>query len=208
MLVVYGQQMPLISNFQQKENSTPKEVRIISKSLENKKKEVAEIKQLLDGSCLMVVIDYQGLTVAQMTDLRGRLREGGSSCQSTKNTLMGKAIEGNEQWQSVDKLLKGSCAFILADEENIGSAVRAYNAFVKDSKKTELHGGVMEGQVLSPQQVKALADLPTKEQLIGQIAGSINAVTTKIARAINEVPSSLAHAIEAVKSQQEEDEAA
>lgn len=179
-------------------------MRTISKSLESKKQEVAEIKELLDSSHLMVVIDYQGLTVAQITDLRSRLREGGSICKITKNTLMGKAVEGNENWQSVDPLLKGSSAFILANEESIGSAVRAYNAFVKESKKTELRGAVMEGELLSADQVKALADLPTKEELIAKIAGSINAVTANIARGINEVPSSLARAIEAVKSQQEE----
>ena len=62
----------------------------------------------------------------------------------------------------------------------------------------------MEGKALTKEQVKALADLPTKEELIGQIAGSINAITAKIARSINEVPSSLARAVDAVKSQQEE----
>ena len=179
-------------------------MRTISKSLESKKQEVAEIKELLDSSHLMVVIDYQGLTVAQITDLRNRLREGGSICKITKNTLMGKAVEGNENWQSIDPLLKGSSAFILANEENIGSAVRAYNAFVKESKKTELRGAVMEGELLSADQVKALADLPTKEELIAKIAGSINAITAKVARGINEVPTSLVRAIDAVKSQQEE----
>ena len=59
-------------------------MRIISKSLESKKQEVAQIKELLDSSRLMVVIDYQGLTVAEITDLRGRLREGGSICKITK----------------------------------------------------------------------------------------------------------------------------
>ncbi len=184
-------------------------MRIISKTFESKKQEVAEIKELLDKSRLMVVIDYQGLTVAEITNLRGLLREEGSGiCKITKNTLMGKAVEGNEDWQSVDSLLKGSSAFILADEENIGGAVRAYKKFVKEKKKSELRGGVMEGEILSADQVKALADLPTKEELIGQIAGSINAVTTKVARVINEVPSSLARVVEAVKAKQEEDEAA
>lgn len=192
------------NNFLKTDNSTPQEVRIISKSLESKKQEVAEIKELLDSSHLMVVIDYQGLTVAQITDLRNRLRESGGICKITKNTLMGKAVEGNENWESINPLLKGCSAFILADEESIGTAVRAYNGFVKDSKKTELRGGVMEGQALSPDQVKALADLPTKEELIAKIAGSINAVTSKVARGINEVPTSLVRAIDAVKSKQEE----
>lgn len=178
-------------------------MRTISKSLESKKQEVAEIQQLLQDSRLAIVVDYQGLSVADITDLRNRLRENGSICKVTKNTLMSKAVEGNEYWEAINPLLKGTSAFILADEENIGTAVRAYQAFQKESKKSELKGGVMEGQTLSQAQVKALADLPTKDQLIAQIAGTINAITTKVARGINEVPSSLARAVDAVKSQKE-----
>ncbi|WP_066349285.1 50S ribosomal protein L10 [Geminocystis sp. NIES-3708] len=175
----------------------------MSKSLESKKQEVAEIKQLLEQSQLAFVVDYQGLSVADITDLRNRLRESGNVCKVTKNTLMSKAVEGNEKWEAINPYLKGTSAFILADEENIGNAVRAYQAFQKERKKSELRGGVMEGQGLSETQVKALADLPTKDQLIGQIAGSINAITAKVARGINEVPTSLARAIDAVKSQKE-----
>jgi large subunit ribosomal protein L10 len=178
-------------------------VRTISKSLESKKQEVAEIKQLLDKSRLAIVVDYQGLSVADMSDLRNRLRENGTICKVTKNTLMSKAVEGNEYWEAINPLLKGTSAFILADEENIGTAVRAYQAFQKERKKSELKGGAMEGQTLSEAQVKALADLPTKDQLIAQIAGAINAITAKVARGINEVPTSLARAVDAVKSQKE-----
>lgn len=178
-------------------------MRTISKSLESKKQEVAEIKQLLEKSQLAFVVDYQGLSVADITNLRNRLRENGNICKVTKNTLMSKAVEGDEKWEAINSYLKGTSAFILADEENIGSAVRAYQAFQKERKKSELRGGVMEGQGLSEAQVKALADLPTKDQLIGQIAGAINAITTKVARGIKEVPTSLARAIDAVKSQKE-----
>ncbi len=184
-------------------NLTPQEVRTISKSLESKKQEVAEIKQLLDKSRLAIVVDYQGLSVADISDLRNRLRENGTICKVTKNTLMSKAVEGNEYWEAINPLLKGTSAFILADEENIGTAVRAYQAFQKERKKSELKGGAMEGQTLSEAQVKALADLPTKDQLIAQIAGTINAITAKVARGINEVPTSLARAVDAVKSQKE-----
>ncbi|MFN8951519.1 MAG: 50S ribosomal protein L10, partial [Aphanizomenon sp.] len=71
-------------------------------------------------------------------------------------------------------------------------------AFQKATKKTEIRGGVMEGRVLSEADVKALGDLPSKEQLMGQIAGAINAVATKLAVGINEVPSSLARALQAI----------
>ncbi len=179
-------------------------MRKIPKSLETKKQEVAQLKELLAKSHLALVIDYQGLTVAEITDLRKRLRQGGSICKVAKNTLMGKAIQDSPQWQPLSQFLQGTSAFIFADEENIGNAVRAYQAFQKDTKKTTVKGGVMEGQALTEEQIKALADLPTKEQLIAQIAGAINAITARIARGINEVPASLARAINAVKAKQEE----
>ena len=62
----------------------------------------------------MVVIDYQGLTIAEISDLRGRLREGGSIAKITKNTLMGKAVEGSKDWQPADQFLKNASAFILS----------------------------------------------------------------------------------------------
>jgi large subunit ribosomal protein L10 len=174
-------------------------VRTIGRTLENKQEVVAGIKQLLDESQLAVVIDYQGLSVAEITDLRKRLRECGSVCKVTKNTLMRKAIEGNKDWEPMTKFLKGSSAFILV-KDDIGGAIRAYQSFQKDSKKTEFRGGVMQGQALNQDQVKAIADLPSKEQLIAQIAGAINSVTAKLARSINEVPASLARGINEVPS--------
>lgn len=179
-------------------------MRTISKSLESKKKEVADIKGLLAESQLALVIDYQGLSVAEISDLRNRLRAQGGTCKVTKNTLMGKAISGDANWEPMSEFLVGSSAFILADAENLGGTVKAYQAFQKDRKKSECRGGVMEGRALTKEQVKALADLPTKEELIAQIAGAINAVTAKVARSINEVPSSLARAVDAVKSQKED----
>ena len=96
----------------------------------------------------------------------------------------------------MNELLKGSNAFLLV-KEDIGSAIKAYQAFQKASKKTEVRGGVMEGKLLSESDVKALGDLPSKEQLMAQIAGAINGVATKLAVGINEVPGSLARALKA-----------
>jgi large subunit ribosomal protein L10 len=114
----------------------------------------------------------------------------------TKNTFMGIAIKDQKQWEPMSELLKGSSAFLLVKEDL--SAIKAYQAFQKATKKTEIRGGVMEGRVLSEADVKALGDLPSKEQLMGQIAGAINAVATKLAVGINEVPSSLARALQAI----------
>ena len=168
----------------------------MGKSLAVKNEIIADLKQTLSESQLAIVIDYTGLTVAEITDLRRRLRPKGSSCQVAKNTLMRIAVEGNDTWQPIQELLTGTSAFVFV-QEDIGGAIKAYQEFQKVSKKTELRGGVMEGRVLKEADVKALADLPSKEQLMAQIAGAINGVATKLAVGINQVPTSLARGLKA-----------
>jgi large subunit ribosomal protein L10 len=168
----------------------------MGRTRENKQEIINDLKQSLSESQLAVVIDYQGLSVAEITDLRRRLRPKGAVCQVTKNTLMRIAVEEDQKWQPMTEFLKGSSAFVLV-KEDISGAVKAYQEFQKASKKTELRGGVMEGRALNEAQVKAIGDLPSKEQLMAQIAGAINALATKIAVGINEVPASLARGLNA-----------
>jgi len=168
----------------------------MGRTLENKKEIVENLKQQLSESQMAVVIDYKGLSVAEITDLRGRLRETGGYCHVTKNTLMRLAVEGDENWKPMADLCKDSSAFLFL-KDDIGGAIKAYQAFQKDTKKTELKGGVMEGRMLTEDDVKAIGDLPSKEQLIAQVAGAINAVATKLAVGVKEVPSSLARVVQA-----------
>ncbi|CEJ46002.1 50S ribosomal protein L10 [Umezakia ovalisporum] len=185
----------------------PLEVKLsMGRTLENKKEIVADLKETLSKSSLTLVIDYQGLTVAQITDLRRRLRPTGTVCKVTKNTFMGIAIQGDKNWEPLSELLKGSSAFLLV-QEDFSSAIKAYQDFQKATKKTELRGGVMEGRLLKEPDVKALGDLPTKDQLMAQIAGAINALATKVAVGINEVPSSLARALQAVAEKDKDQDA-
>jgi large subunit ribosomal protein L10 len=170
----------------------------MGRSVEDKKAIVAELKESLGETTLALVIDYQGLTVAEMKDLRRKLRPSGAVCKVTKNTFMGIAIREQEQWQPLTELLKGSNAFLLV-KEDFSSAIKAYQEFQKSTKdKTKLRGGVMDGKLLKEADVKVLGDLPSREQLMAQIAGALNAVTTKIAVGINEVPASLGRALQAV----------
>jgi large subunit ribosomal protein L10 len=179
----------------------------VGRTRANKEAIVTELKETLKEAQLAFVIDYEGLSVAEISDLRNRLRPVGGSCKITKNTLMNIAVIGDENWQPIQEFLKNSSAFLLVGEE-VGAAVKAYKAFQKDTKKTELRGGVMEGRALTTEQVEALGDLPTKEQLYAQIAGAINAVTTKIAVGVKEVPSGLARGIKAVSEKEGENQAA
>lgn len=174
----------------------------MGRTLESKQEVIDGLKQTLSESQLAVVINYQGLTVAEITDLRKRLRPTGTVCKVTKNTLMQRAINGDEKWEPMTEFLNGSTAFMLV-KDDIGGAIKAYQDFQKATKKTELKGGVMEGRALTEAQVKAIGDLPSKEQLIAQIAGAINGVATKLAVSINEVPASLGRAIRAISDKEE-----
>jgi large subunit ribosomal protein L10 len=159
----------------------------MGRTLANKHEIVATLKQNLSEATMVAVINYQGLTVAEITDLRRRIRPKGGLCTVTKNTLMGKAIAGDANWQALEPLLK----------DDIGGSIKAYHEFQKATKKTELHGGVMEGKILSGADVKAIGDLPSKEQLMAQIAGALNSVTAKIAIGVKEVPASIARGVKA-----------
>ncbi|HEY9669674.1 MAG TPA: 50S ribosomal protein L10 [Coleofasciculaceae cyanobacterium] len=186
----------------------------MGRTLENKQEVVADLKEVLSESQLAIVIDYQGLSVAEITDLRRRLRPTGTVCKVTKNTLVRRAIDGDDTWQPMSEFLTGSTAIMLV-KDDLGGAIKAYQDFQKATKKTEFRGGVMQGRALNQDQVKAIADLPSKEVLMAQIAGALNSIATQLAvsinevpaslgRGINEVPGSLGRCIQAIAAQKEE----
>ncbi|EKV03685.1 ribosomal protein L10 [Leptolyngbya sp. PCC 7375] len=168
----------------------------MGRTLENKKEIVAELKDLLSDTQSIFVIDYKGLTVGEISDLRNRIREKGGTCKIAKNTLIRIAVQDDENWQPVQALLKDATALLLT-KEDIGSVVKEYKKFQKDTKKTELRGGVLEGKALTSAEAEALADLPSKEELYAKIAGAINALATKVAVGVKEVPSSIARGLQA-----------
>jgi large subunit ribosomal protein L10 len=174
----------------------------MGRTLEEKKGTVAELKETLSHAQLAVAIDYKGLTVAELTDLRNRLRPKGGQCKIAKNTLMKIAIADDAKWAAMSPLCKETAAFLLIGDD-IGGALKAYQDFQKASKKSTITGGAMEGKLLSEDQVKAIAELPSKEQLMAQIAGALNAVTAKIAIGVNQVPSGLARALQAVADKEQ-----
>ena len=185
----------------------------MGRTLENKKEIVESLKGRLNDAQMALVIDYKGLTVAEIAELRGRLRESGATCTITKNTLMRIATEEDENWKPMSNFLSGTSAFILLHDD-LGKGIKAYQAFQKETKKTELRGGVMEGRALNEADIKAVTELPTKEELIARIAGGIKAiptqvavgtkqVPTKVAVGIKEVPNSLVRAINAVAKKDE-----
>ena len=166
----------------------------MGRTLENKQQIVKEIKSLLNESEMAVVLDYKGLSIKEMSDLRTRLQSNKGICKVTKNSLMRRAIDGESNWTGLESLLTGTNAFVLI-KEDVGSAVKAIQSFQKETKKSETKGALFEGKLLSESEIKEIANLPSKEVLMAKIAGALNGIATKIAISVNEVPSGLARSL-------------
>ena len=139
---------------------------------EQKAEQVDEIAERLKKAKVAVLTDYRGLTVSQLQDLRTRLRGGDVEYRVVKNTLARRAAEvaGVPALQSE---LKGPVA-IAFGYDDLGVPAKLINEFVRATRlKLEVVGGLVEGRVFSPDQVKQLADLPSRETLIAQLLGTL-----------------------------------
>jgi large subunit ribosomal protein L10 len=139
---------------------------------------IEALKGVFASSGAVVVTHYMGLTVAEMTDLRGRLRQQGAKLTVVKNTLAKKALDGSVG-EAGDALFAGPVA--LAYAPDAVSAAKVATQYAKDNDKFTVIGGLMGEQVLDKKAVTSLASLPSLDELRGKIIGLIQAPATKIA---------------------------
>ena len=147
---------------------------------------IDEIKERFDRAASVVVVDYLGLTVAEADDLRTRLRNANVGFTVYKNSLVKRAIEGNEYAEGVDSILHGSSAFAFCDEDATASA-RVLAKAIKDFKKMEFKGGVVEGKFFDKAAVEELSTIPSKEELIARFMGSIQSPMASFARVLTAI---------------------
>ena len=154
-----------------------------------KKEAVAELKQTFNESNVVVVTRNLGLTVAQAMTLRNRMRDAGARYKVAKNRLALIALEGT-RYQPIGDLLTGPTA--LATSDDPVAAAKAVVEFAKTNDRLEIVGGAMGETLLDANGVKALAELPSLDELRAKIVGLIQAPASKIARTINEPGAQLA----------------
>ncbi len=154
-----------------------------------KSEQVAALKQTFSETQVVVITRNLGMTVAQSTALRNRMRDAGASFKVTKNTLTLIALEGTT-YQAIGSMLTGPTA--LATSADPVAAAKVAVDFAKTTDKFEIVGGAMGDTVLDVNGVRALAELPSLDQLRATIIGLIQAPATKIARTINEPGAMLA----------------
>ena len=157
-----------------------------------KSEQVAALKQTFNEVGVVVIARNLGLTVAQSTTLRNRMRDAGARFKVTKNRLALIALEGTP-YQSIGDLLTGPTA--LATSSDPVAAAKAAVDFAKTNDRLEIVGGAMGDTLLDVNGVKALAELPSLDELRAKIVGLIQAPATKIARTISEPGAQLARVI-------------
>ena len=155
---------------------------------------VAELKSTFDVTQVVVVTRNRGLTVAQSTALRNRMREAGASYRVSKNTLARLALEGTS-YTGLTDMLVGPTA--LSTSHDPVAPAKVIVEFAKTNDKLEIVGGVMGGTVLDIAGVKALAELPSLDELRAKIVGLIVAPATKVARVVQAPAAQIARVLSA-----------
>lgn len=144
----------------------------------SKEQMVSDLHSTFDASTAMVVTHYTGLTVSEMEDLRGQMREAGASFKVTKNRLTRLALQGTK-FEGLKDLFTGPTAVAFSDDPV--AAAKVVVNYAKKNDKLVVIGGAMGEQQLDVDGVKALATLPSLDELRGKLVGLLNAPATKIA---------------------------
>ena len=146
---------------------------------------VDEIKSLVEGAATVVLVDYRGLNVEQDTRLRRNLREAGCEYKVYKNTLMKRAFEGTDCAQ-LDGLLDGPSSIAIS-KDDATAPIRILNNMAKEAPVLEFKGAIVEGNFYDADGVKALASIPSREELISKLLGSLQSPITNLARVIKQI---------------------
>lgn len=181
-----------------------KEVKYTMPTKTQKETSVAELREAFAKASVAVVADYRGLTVAEITDLRRRIQKAGGELTVAKNTLIKLVAKDQENWKELEQFLKGPTALAIGFDDPV-TPMKALTDFAKEKRKVEvkIRGGVLEGKALDTAGVKDLANLPSKEQLLGRMLGSLQAPPQNLASVLSAVSRNLVYAIDAVRRQKE-----
>lgn len=146
---------------------------------------VQEISDNMKGAQSIVVVDYRGLTVAEDTQLRRTLREAGITYKVYKNTLVSRAIEGTE-FESLKDVLEGPNAFAISTTDATAPA-RVLAKFAKTAPALEIKAGIVEGSFYDQAGMKAISAVPSREELLSKLLGSLQSPITNLARVLNQI---------------------
>lgn len=172
----------------------------MSLNLEEKKAVVAEVSEQVSKAQAIVVAEYRGLPVGDMTDLRAQARKSGVYLRVLKNTLVRRAVDGTP-FSGLSSKMVGPLVFgISADPV---AAAKVLNDFAKTNEKFVIKAGALPNQVMDANGIKALASLPSREELLAKLLGTMQAPVAQFVRTLNEVPTKFVRGLAAVRDQKQ-----
>ena len=169
-------------------------------NLEQKQAVVAEVAAKLAGAQAVIVAEYRGLDVGRVTQLRAKARKSGLYLRVLKNTLARRAVKGTPFEQLSDQMV-GPLMYGIAADPVAGAKV--LSEFARENELFVIRGGAMPGSRMSDKDVKALALLPSREQLLAKLVGTLQAPMAKLVRTMNEVPARFARTLAAYRDSKE-----
>ena len=169
-------------------------------SLEQKQAMVSEVSAELKGAQSVIVAEYRGLDVGRVTQLRAKARKSGLYLRVLKNTLARRAVQGTPFEKLTDQLV-GPLMYGISKDPVAGAKV--LSEFAKDNEAFVIKAGAMPNTMMSAKDVKALALLPSREELLSKLLGTMQAPLAKLVRTMNEVPGKFVRTLAALKDQRE-----
>jgi len=173
-------------------------------SLKQKQDLVAEVSEQVAKAQTIVIAEYRSLTVADMTDLRRKARGAGVYLRVVKNTLARRAVDGTP-FSGLGDQLTGPLAYGISSDPV--SAAKVLSDYAKTNDKLVIRGGAMANLVMSAQDVGRLASMPSREQLLAQLMGTMKAPVGKFVQTLNEVPGKFVRTLAAVRDEREKQSA-
>jgi large subunit ribosomal protein L10 len=172
----------------------------LSLNIEDKKEVVAEVSAQLAKAQAVVIAEYRGLPVEAITILRREARASGVYLRVVKNSLARRAVKGTPFEKLADHMA-GPLAYGISSDPV--AAAKVLHGYAKKNDKLVIKGGALPGQVMSAKEVGSLATLPSREELLAKLLGTMQAPIAKFVQTLNEVPSKFVRAVAAVRDQKE-----
>ena len=168
----------------------------MSLNLEQKQAVVAEVAKEVAGAKAIVMVENRGMPVADMTQLRAKARASGVYFRVVKNTLVRRAVADTPYATLADKMV-GPLAYGMGPDPV--AVAKVLSEFAKGHEKFVITGGALPGQMMSVKEIAALATLPSREELLSKLVGTMQAPIAKFVRTLNEVPSKFVRTLAAVR---------
>jgi large subunit ribosomal protein L10 len=170
-------------------------------NISQKKELVERLHQQISEAEVVIIVDYKGLNVEKITQLRAEMRKQGIQLEVVKNTLLKRASQDTSA-QCLDGFLTGPNAMILSTKDPVAPA-KILVDFAKENEKLEIKAGSLNGKLLQADDIRQLATMPSKDELMAKFVRTINEVPTSFVRVLNSIPVSFVNVLNAIKDQKE-----